>query len=102
MFFEGPVLSMQPSSDSRPVPCFIVHGDLLENPEMSSLGTAGLNHLGIKSKARSASVADCKSVPSSPQLKQYTQLSNKVMTKEILIASSLHQVLCIIIGTHGI
>lgn len=82
MLYEGPVLSMQPASASRPVP-FLVHSDLLNNPDMSMssanhLGT-GLNHLGQKSKPRSSSVADCKSVPGSPQLKQFTQLSNKVM-----------------------
>ena len=78
MFF---ILSMQPSSASRPAPCFIVHSELLKNSDMSSAGShlgTGLNHLG-KSKPRSSSVADCKSVPNSPQLKQFTQLSNKVM-----------------------
>lgn len=42
------------------------------------MSSHGRSHLGINSKVRSSSIADCKSLPNSPQLKQFNLLTNKV------------------------
>lgn len=78
---EGPVLSLQPAV-SRPPPAHfepdfvqssgahpsqITHSTLGVATNMSS---SGRGHLAVHSKVRSSSVADCKSVPNSPQMMQ--------------------------------
>lgn len=91
MSFEGPVLSLQPTSASSSLPTFHVHSDLLETPtspltqttrseNMSSSGS----HLVINSKPRAASLVECMSVPNSPQANKLTPLSSKVRIDNLL------------------
>jgi hypothetical protein len=67
-------LSLQPVGVSCPPSAHIGPNFLQSVPETGmSSNTRGL--LGANSKIRSASVADCKSVPNSPQLKQHLLVS---------------------------
>lgn len=93
MNYEGPILSLQPGGVSHSLtahpgldlsrpPCSVppcsVSSQISSpiNYNSIDMSSSGRNQLGINSKVRSSSIADCKSVPNSPPLKQL--LTNKV------------------------
>lgn len=73
---EGPVLPLQPVGSSCPLPGsdFLRSACALPSRKIITVEVAAdmsaRSSLGVNSKIRSSSIADCNSVPNSPQMKQ--------------------------------
>ena len=67
---EGPVLPLQPVGVSCPLPGsdFLKSACALPSVGIAAADMSAKSSLGVNSKVRSSSIADCKSVPNSPQL----------------------------------
>lgn len=82
---NGPILSLQPGCVSHS-PTAHAGLDLSQPPDSISspvniilatdMSSSGRSHLGLNSKVRSSSIADCKSAPNSPTLQLLTKKVN--------------------------